>query len=50
MWMSWPLSFCYHRAFCYGISALVLKNASMGFDLVEIDCVVRLLDVVYNDF
>ena len=45
--MSWIHS-C--RAFCYGISVLVSKNASMSFDLVDIDFVFRLLDVVYNGF
>jgi hypothetical protein len=40
IWVSWPtLIFC--SAFCYGISALIPKNA-MSFDLVEINCVYRL--------
>jgi len=40
----------FDRTACYGISAHVPKDASMGFDLVEIGCVIRLLDVVYNGF
>ena len=42
-------AFIFRRAFCYGNSALVPKDASVSFDLVEIDGVFRLLDVVYND-
>jgi len=33
-----------------GTSALVPKDASKSFDLVEIDCVFRWLDVVYDGF
>jgi len=42
-------AFIFRRAFCCGNSALVPKDASVSFDLVEIDGVFRLLDVVYND-
>jgi len=42
----------FRRAICYGISALVPEDASMSFDLVvvDIDRVLRLLDVVYSGF
>jgi hypothetical protein len=40
----------FRRAYCYGNSALVPKDAGMSFDLVEMVGALRLLDVVYDGF
>jgi len=42
-------AFFFCRAFCCDNSALIFKDASVNFDLVEMDGVFRLLDVVYNE-
>ena len=43
-------AFIFRRAFCYGNSALVPKDASVSFDLVEKESILRLLDVVHIIF
>jgi hypothetical protein len=40
----------FRRALFYGISALIPLDASVSVDLVEMDCVVKLMVVVYDVF
>jgi hypothetical protein len=48
--LMWISTLSLRQAFFYGISALVPKNVSMSFNLVEMYDVFRLLLLVYDDF